>query len=73
MRRFILITALLLLGVSSMYAQSGIFAEKLLEIDRVGSPVASPDGQTILFTVTDVNAEANTSITTIYSQALNST
>lgn len=73
MRRFILITALLLIGVSSMYAQSGISAEKLLEIDRVGSPVASPDGQTILFTVTDVNAEANTSITTIYSQALNRT
>src|SRR5690554_883501 len=73
MRRSIFILALLFLASSNVLAQNGISAEKLLEIDRVGSPVASPDGQTILFTVTDVSAEANSSVTTIYSQALKST
>lgn len=71
MRRMLMLILVLVWTSMPTMAQNGLTPEKMLEIDRVGSPVISPDGQTVLYTVTDVDAVANSSVTTIYSQAIN--
>lgn len=70
MKRFSLLLLLTIFVTTAVFSQSGLTAEKMLEIDRVGSPVISPDGQTVLYTVTDVNATANSSVTTIFTQPI---
>lgn len=57
------ILAALAFGVQ---AQNRLTPELLWELDRVGSPVASPDGKWIAFTVTDYNWRQNSGRTDIY-------
>lgn len=73
MRR-VLILSLIMVWISTpIMAQNVLTPEKMLELERVGSPVASPDGQHVVYTVSDIDATSNGSTTTIYIQAINST
>jgi dipeptidyl aminopeptidase/acylaminoacyl peptidase len=65
----LLMMALLLSsGVSETIAQHRLTAERMLEIGRVGSPVVSPDGNYVLYTVTRMDTEANSGSTSIWLQ-----
>jgi dipeptidyl aminopeptidase/acylaminoacyl peptidase len=68
-----LILSLVLVWISTpAMAQNVLTPEKMLELERVGSPVSSPDGQSVVYTVSDINADANSGTTTIYIQPINS-
>lgn len=69
-----LILSLVMVWISTpIMAQNVLTPEKMLELERVGSPVASPDGQHVVYTVSDIDAASNGGTTTIYIQAINST
>lgn len=52
--------------VISLYSQVSFDAEKLWNIERIGSAVVSPDGQSSVFTITKYDIEENTSETNIF-------
>ncbi len=67
MKKLIQIIIPLLLISSSAYSQKKAFTiEDLYKIRYVGSPVVSPDGTMIAFTLTDYDFNARTSNTDIY-------
>lgn len=61
---FALLTALLISNVIS--AQNRLTPELLWELDRIGAPHLSPDGNQLLFTVTDFTLEEDKGRTDIY-------
>lgn len=56
----------LLFAVFSLSAQNRLTPELLWELDRIGSPTASPDGKYIAFTITDYDWKKNSGKTNIY-------
>lgn len=68
--RAVFITALLWAMSEPALAQYRLTAERMLEIERVGSPVVSPDGRMVAYTVTRMLTETNSSSTVIMVQSL---
>lgn len=62
--------ALSMFGATELASQHRLTAERMLELGRVGSPVVSPDGRTVLYTVSRVSVEENSSDTKIMLQTL---
>jgi dipeptidyl aminopeptidase/acylaminoacyl peptidase len=62
MRRLFLAFLALIAFTSSAFAQAKhpFTFEDMMKLKRVGEPVVSPDGKWVLFSVVDVNLEANT-------------
>jgi dipeptidyl aminopeptidase/acylaminoacyl peptidase len=69
MKRYIVLSCLLLLGVSAApaFAQNRTYTvEDLMKVRRLGDPQVAPDGRTVAFTIGDVNFAANRIVTQIY-------
>jgi dipeptidyl aminopeptidase/acylaminoacyl peptidase len=68
MKQSITLVCLLLLSLSfSVSGQNRTYTvEDLMKVKRVGDPQVSPDGRHVLFTVGDVNFDANRTVTQIY-------
>ena len=67
MKRNLFITVILFLGISSIFAQKKAFTiEDLYKIKKVASPVVSPSGNKIAFTVTDYDLKEGKSNSDIY-------
>ncbi len=62
MRRFIFAVAVVAAFTFPAFAQSKhpFTFEDMMKLKRVGEPVVSPDGKWVIFSVVDVNLEANT-------------
>ncbi len=73
MRRMLMLSLIMVWISAPIVAQNVLTPEKMLELERVGAPVASPDGQHVVYTVSDIDAASNGGTTTIYIQAINST
>ena len=72
MKRFVIAICVLVLALASFAsmatAQAGrrFTVEDLLKVRRVGDPQVSPDGNRVVFTIGDVNWDANKVVTQIY-------
>jgi dipeptidyl aminopeptidase/acylaminoacyl peptidase len=62
MRHFLLAVLALIAFASAAFAQAKhpFTFEDMMKLKRVGEPVVSPDGKWVIFSVVDVNLEANT-------------
>jgi dipeptidyl aminopeptidase/acylaminoacyl peptidase len=59
--------SVILLASFASAQQTGHYAvEDMLKIRRVGDPQVSPDGKRVVFTIGDVNVDANRTVTQIY-------
>ncbi|MGH9897724.1 MAG: prolyl oligopeptidase family serine peptidase [Pyrinomonadaceae bacterium] len=68
-RYFLVLTIFLLYAAGNAWSQTSsaqFGINELLKLRRVGDPQISPDGQTIAYTITDVDINANKSKTQIY-------
>lgn len=63
----------LLLGVSAMAAPSPFTVDDMWSMQRIGAPVASPDGRLVAFTVSHTDMQANKSLTDLWLQPLSGT
>src|ERR1044072_6883737 len=68
MKRFLVFVPVLLLLLASLAAaQTRTYTvEDLLRVRRVDNPRVSPDGRQVVFTIGDVNYDANKFVTQIY-------
>ncbi|MFW6350800.1 MAG: prolyl oligopeptidase family serine peptidase [Bacteroidota bacterium] len=67
MKRLICLFTLTLFMTLSALAQKPVLtAEKLRELDRLGGAQVSPDGESVLFTLTSYDAEENASTRDVY-------
>ena len=67
MKRNLFLAVILLLGITNLFAQKKAFTiEDLYKVKNVTSPVVSPSGNKIAFTVTDYNLEQGKSNTDVY-------
>jgi dipeptidyl aminopeptidase/acylaminoacyl peptidase len=68
MKRFVVLVAVLLVGLCSLAAaQNRTYTiEDLLKVRRVGDPQISPDGKHVAFTIGDVNFDGNRVVNQIY-------
>jgi dipeptidyl aminopeptidase/acylaminoacyl peptidase len=69
MKRILVVIGLSVIIFASFASaqQSGHYSvEDLLKIRRVGDPQVSPDGKRVVFTIGDVNFDANRTVTQIY-------
>ena len=67
MKRNLFLAVILLLGITNLFAQKKPFTiEDLYKVKNVTSPVVSPSGNKIAFTVTDYNLEQGKSNTDVY-------
>lgn len=57
---------LLIVLLVPTFASAQLSPEAMIGLRRVGAPAVSPDGQTVLFTVTDVSIEANRGTTQVH-------
>lgn len=62
----LLFTLTFAFACSVAFSQERLTPELLWDIDRIGAPVLSPDGEWVAFTVTDYDIEANSGRTDIY-------
>src|SRR3979409_2625540 len=62
MRRLFLASLVLIVFASPAFAQAKhpFTFEDMMKLKRVGEPEVSPDGKWVIFSVVDVNLEANT-------------
>jgi dipeptidyl aminopeptidase/acylaminoacyl peptidase len=64
-------TSLLLIALLvPTFAAAQLSPEAMIGLRRVGAPAVSPDGQTVIFTVTEVSLEANRGTTQVFSMPL---
>ncbi|MCB0739015.1 MAG: hypothetical protein KDC92_16015 [Bacteroidetes bacterium] len=54
------------LAINAALAKNKLTPELLWDLDRVGSPVVSPNGEWVAYTVTDYSIEKNKGLTNIY-------
>ena len=67
MRRFFAIVLVCFFSVAALgQAKHPFTFEDMMKLKRVGEPVPSPDGKWVLFSVVDVNLEANTKTSHIW-------
>jgi dipeptidyl aminopeptidase/acylaminoacyl peptidase len=68
MKRFVLLLSTILFAFSpATFAQNRTYTiEDLLQVRRVGDPQISPDSRQVVFTIGDVNFDANKVVTQIY-------
>ncbi len=72
MRRFFAFLFVCLISVAALAQAKHPFTfEDMMKLKRVGEPVPSPDGKWVLFSVVDVNLEANTKTSHIWIVPLN--
>lgn len=65
-----LVALFTIVSVSTALTQQRFTADRMMEVGRVGAPVVSPDGLSVLYTVTHVDPVANTSSTRIFRKSL---
>src|SRR4030088_3818288 len=68
MRRLFLASLVLIVFASPAFAQAKhpFTLEDMMKLKRVGEPEISPDGKWVIFSVVDVNLEANTKMPHIW-------
>jgi dipeptidyl aminopeptidase/acylaminoacyl peptidase len=71
MKRFLILLAILVTTLP-VAAQPAFDFSSLMRVKRVGDPRVSPDGNTVLYTVTTVDMESNRTLTQIFSASISS-
>ncbi|HET9048354.1 MAG TPA: S9 family peptidase [Chiayiivirga sp.] len=70
MVRLLMGSALLLCATAALAAARGFTAEDLVALDRVSSPVLSPDGSQVVFALRVADVAANKAVTSLWMQAV---
>ena len=68
MRRFLTGSALVLMAVGAQAAPRGLTAEDLVALDRVSSPLLSPDGKHVVYALRQADVKANKAVTSLWMQ-----
>lgn len=68
MMRLLTGSALLLLAVGAQAAPRGLTAEDLVALDRVSSPLLSPDGKRVVYALREADVAANKATTSLWIQ-----